>query len=819
MKKIVFVSLILNSICSFGQSEESFKEEMIESGEGQKIIPEQVKNSSLDYDSFKRAKAWNRKTGNEVFSTPVDLDVSIIGGRCRSSLVDVDNDISLVAPSGGGLWKFNPLDGSSFTPINDFGSFLAVTGITQDPNNAQHIIIATGDEIHRTKGQGLFESTDGGNTFNQITSTLPSGNSDFEYIRYVKFSPTVLNTIYISTEDKVYRSTDNGSSWTEVYNNNKDDISSLEFLSNGGIILAVQDQGIYASPTGDLNSFVLITTTLPNDATGSGGTIDGVVVSTHAANRNIAYAFFTGSSGNDIYKTINGGSSWTKLTPPSFYIAQTWFCLALGVHPTNPNIVVSGSVGWGYTDDGGVTWKSGVDLEVDFHDVHFHTSNPDVAYVGYDQGIGRVDFGDYSTVKWVDNGAGLVQELQPAQLELGKMPGFNTSQIYYGDYFPVSYGDAFLMGQQDGGSFASVNGVQKRILIGDGGSMFVNKQDPTKAYGSTQKGRIKRSVNADAPVNSFDYTDFGSFYENHPNWITQFEGNNADGNQMYIANNTSIQRTLNGGDDFSSISPMTLNDVKIAVENAKNPVVYAMGYSNSRPWPIDIIRIQNAATTPVESRILDVFDYFSGGRPDQISIDPNQRNTIYVTGTSGVAYKITDTNTGSPVITSIKGDIPLVVFNKVIGVKGNNDLLIAGTNVGLFYSEDAGASWVLNTEIPYTQITDLKLRESDGRLFVFTYGRGAWALTVNSELLTSIASKEQMNFDLKIYPNPTKDLLNVFSNDVKGGSVIIYDVKGDVVLRKDSLGEINVGSLQAGVYILHAQKNGTLVGVEKIVIE
>jgi hypothetical protein len=101
----------------------------------------------------------------------------------------------------------------------------------------------------------------------------------------------------------------------------------------------------------------------------------------------------------------------------------------------------------------GSTWKKGAGLEVDFHDVHFHASNPNIAYVGYDQGLGRVDFGNYS-MQWVWDGAAYVQESQPNQIELGKKAGFNTSQIYYGDYFPASYGDAYLMGQQDGGSFA-----------------------------------------------------------------------------------------------------------------------------------------------------------------------------------------------------------------------------------------------------------------------------------------------------------------------------------------------------------------------------
>jgi hypothetical protein len=79
------------------------------------------------------------------------------------------------------------------------------------------------------------------------------------------------------------------------------------------------------------------------------------------------------------------------------------------------------------------------------------------------------------------------------------------------------------------------------------------------------------------------------------------------------------------------------------------------------------------------------------------------------------------------------GDAGNIVFNTVIGVKNKPEIFIAGTNIGLFYSTNSGVNWFLSNELPYTQITDLKLRESDNRLFVFTHGRGTWAVTVNTD--------------------------------------------------------------------------------------
>ncbi len=819
--RLLSVSFSLLAMASFAQDKDNFKQQMIESGEAQhkKQVPEQFQSSPNDFEVLKKTKAWNsRPTASSIFTNPKDLDISKIGGRVRASLVDKDNNISLVAPSGGGLWSFNATDGSSFTPLDDFGSFMAVTDIAQNPFSKQEIIIGTGDEIHGTKGKGLFKSTNGGQSFSSMQGTDPATMTDFQYVRFVKYSPQTANTIYVATGSKLYKTTNGGTLWQLVFTATKnDEIRSVDFLVNAGVIVAVEDQGLFSSSTGNASTFSIVTTTVPNDIDATNGTLDGIVVASHAANRNIVYALFTGTSGNDMYKTTNGGTSWTKLTAPTFYISQTWFCLTIGVHPTDPNIVIGGSVGWGYTKDGGTTWIKAGGLEVDFHDVHFHSSNPDVAYVGYDQGIGRVDFANESDV-WQWNGSTYVKVKQATQLELGKKPGFNTSQIYYGDYFPDTYGDDYIMGQQDGGCFATVNGIERRILVGDGGSMFINKQDPTKAFGSTQKGNLKVTTNALDPYDANGgYDQVAGFYNDHPNWITQFAGNNADGTQMYIAKNATIERTKDGGATFSSIANHALNDVKVAVEEATVPVVYAMGYDKSNNWKTNIIRIENAtAASPSVAVRTEMLDYWVDRKPEYIAIDPNDKNTIYVTTTNGNAYKMTDMNTATPVTTSLKGNIADANFNVIIGIRGVPNMLIAGTNTGLFSSEDGGATWTLYNEIPYTQVSDLKFRDSDKRLFVFTYGRGAWATTVNVTPLATNTS-EGNTTSVNIYPNPSADYITI-KTDSKS-IVKIYDAKGNQVVKGITNEKINVNSLSSGFYIAHVIADGELVAVEKFTVE
>ena len=814
MKKLLQFALI----CTFGYQLSAqtnvYKEEMIESGE--KAVKPEYQKSTDDYKSFLRSRAW--KVGaatSSIFTNPADLDIPSIGGRVRSVLVDKTNNISLVAPSGGGLWTFNPTDGSNFNAIDDLGSFLPITDIAQDPNNPQHILVGTGDEIHNTVGNGLFESTDGGQTFSVISSTEPDGSNGYNYIRFVRFEPGSSTTLYIASGDKLYKSTNSGFAWTEVYDGSGG-IRSIDFYKNNKIVISVANDGFYASATGNLNSFAKQSTGLPANVTTA-------LISVHAANRDIAYGFFIDNdTQKGIYKTTNGGNNWIKQGDVTFSTGQAWFSVALGVHPTNPNILFAGSIGAGFSTDGGVTWNANTDFEVDFHSVHFNESAPDVAYVGYDQGFGSIDFGNSQEVtEWqVVNGQWeQVTYDKFNQIELGKKPGFNTTQIYYGDYFPEAYGDAYIEGQQDGGSFGSTANRQTRIRVGDGGSVFINKQSPNNAMASTQRGRIGKATDATTP----NYTDYNNAVDgilnDHPHFITQFAGNNADGNQVYMLSNSQLKRTKDFGTTFTDIAAVDKNSDGfssgiVAVQNAVNPVVYVVCNKH-------IIVVNNAATSPSASTKMDVLDQtwvwggpLPDGNPDRVTVDPNNPYTIYVTTTRGKAYKVSALNTNSPVKEDIKGDIPDVNFNSVKALDNEANVLIAGTNVGLYFSLDAGTTWTLSNEIPHTQVTDLKYRVSDKRLFVFTYGRGAWATTID---LNVVGLADKLQSQIIVSPNPATDFVSVSSENQEIEKMIVYDVSGNEVAS--GVDQIVTSHLTEGTYIVHAlDSQNKIIGTEKISI-
>ena len=472
-----------------------------------------------------------------------------------------------------------------------------------------------------------------------------------------------------------------------------------------------------------------------------------------------------------------------------------------------------GNISFGYSTDGGTTWLNARGFEVDYHDIRFHESNPNVAYIGYDQGFGTLDLSNTSlqTALEYNPGDGFfywVQQTQGEQIEIGKKPGFNTMQVYFGDYFPESYGDAYCAGYQDGGVMIQLDGYDDwRPMAGDGGSVLINKQSPNKAFISTQYGRLFFSNSADAPVASafseVKATDYGtSFY-------TSFAGNNADGNQVYFATPSQIQRSTSDGASWVNIASHSMSSPKVATEHAIDPVVYATGRGPAGDF--DIMRINNAVSSP--SVTTHTFPYMENGSADRLNVDPNDRNAIFVTSVWGTAKRFSDLDKGTPVETDLTGNIPDVTFNTVIGFEGYNNILMAGTNIGLFYSTDAGTTWTLSDEIPHTQVTDLKFRASDNRLFVFTYGRGSWATTVD---FLSVGSEEVIRPNFTVYPNPSSQQITIdYPEQV---NVLIYDQKGSKVISTNQK-SIDISSLNAGIYMIHTENNNGLIGTEKLIVK
>jgi photosystem II stability/assembly factor-like uncharacterized protein len=85
----------------------------------------------------------------------------------------------------------------------------------------------------------------------------------------------------------------------------------------------------------------------------------------------------------------------------------------------------------------------------------------------------------------------------------------------------------------------------------------------------------------------------------------------------------------------------------------------------------------------------------------------------------------------------VTGGLPAGVSVRALEIDWRADppLLLVGTGVGVYHSQDGGATWTKDgADLPNVNIGDLQLDITRDRLVAGTYGRGAWAGEV-TELL------------------------------------------------------------------------------------
>ncbi len=668
---------------------------------------------------------------------------SNVGGRTRAILVDLNDPTHKTIFAGGstgGIFKNANIKDvtSKWIRVNDWMANLAISSLAQDPKNPKILYAGTGDCDGRdAQGNGIFKSTDGGNTWAQLPST---NNATFQT------NPTIVvlpdsGHVLAGTFKGLYKSRDGGNSWNKVlgsgveYGSALNDIYRIVRASDGSIY-ACTDNAVYRSMSkGDSSSWVNIS---QNGTFSKNYARCEIAVS--PTNPNVVYAVGNiKNAGSVVSVTTDGGNTWTSGSQPvfvdgcsgagsavDFTRTQAWYDLTLAASPVSEGTVFVGGVDQFKSLDYGKTWKqitywancgtaSKPYAHADQHAAFFDPSGDDILYTGTDGGVFRNDSASASNYNIYSRNNNYV-----------------TTQFYGGAINPGAGVSQFLAGAQDNGTNSVKNGgigLAQEVIGGDGFLTFIDQKNGNYQFGSLYYGQwgLSKDGGKTFPTSASSNADFLCPADYDPKkQILYAQTKNGDlwtwDVSLKVPKATTIDipnLTVNSG---------TTNSISyIKVDPYTDNRIY-LGFKTGPMYRIDNA---NDAATIVSTNISAFNGYVSG-----IDIDRNDTKHLLATVSSyGVAHVFESKNGGSKWF-DISGNLPdMPVRDCFFSPNGDNKALIA-TEMGVWYTENLDSNrtvWlppVPGRGTPLVRTSALKFRESDKTVLAATYGRGLFTSTL-----------------------------------------------------------------------------------------
>jgi photosystem II stability/assembly factor-like uncharacterized protein len=323
----------------------------------------------------------------------------------------------IVGSASGGAWRSDNA-GTTWEPIFErygSGNIGDIAIFQPDPDI---LWIGTGESCTRNSvgwGDGMYKSTDGGRTFTSV------GLRDTHHISEVITHPTDPDIVYVASqghlwghagEKGIYKTTDGGETWTRLTGGLPDDgrtgASDLKMDPNDPDVLYAAfwerirmphrflsggpNGGIFKSTDGGA-SWTKLTDGLPEGETGKIG------LAVYRANPEIVMAIVEhgfqpdegdpeyddmSRLGTGIYRSEDGGASWSHVNR---YNNRPFYYSHIWMDPQNDQrvYVLAGSAQ--VSEDGGRTFdRSFEGISGDFHALWINPDDPEQLYVGNDKG-------------------------------------------------------------------------------------------------------------------------------------------------------------------------------------------------------------------------------------------------------------------------------------------------------------------------------------------------------------------------------------------------------------------------------------------------
>ena len=661
-----------------------------------------------------------------------------------------------IAAATGGVWK-STSGGVDWEPILDDAGVGSMGDVTVAPSASNIVWVGTGEPNNMRSssyGDGVYKSVDGGATFEHM------GLRTSQHVGRIIIHPENPDIVYVAAvgalwgpggDRGVFKTTDGGVTWEPV----------LTIDQHTGVTDLAMD---------------------PTDP--------DVLYASALQRERRAYSYIGGGPGSGIYKTVDGGATWNKLSNglPTSDMGRIGLDISLS-HPGTVYAVIEGSEQGVYrTDNGGRGWRKMSDIASIpwyFGQIRVDPQDPEVVYhlgVPLQRSTdGGANWERIARTTHVDHHSMWINPEDPSHILLGNDGGFYVSHDRgdtwdFSPNLPVSqfYAVGLDMqepffgiygGLQDNSTWGGPSRTRNSMGIGNadwirmaGGDGFFTAIDPTDhniAFVESQNGNISRYNRRTGERKSIRPRPERGEDSYRFNWSAPIQISPFDPATVYFAGNH-VFKSTNRGDSWEVLGEDLTREIDrdslpmMGSVPARNAVSRHQGtavFSNISTMHVSSLRPGHIATGTDDGTISVTTDDGQTWRkttdlpgvPDttyvsRVRWSAHDEATLYATldghrSNDFHPYVLKSTDMGES-WTSIAGDLP--DFGNVRAFAEHHEdpnLLFVGTEVRPFVSLNGGESWVpLENGIPPSPVHDLKIHPRDDALVVATHGRGFFVI-------------------------------------------------------------------------------------------